>query len=250
MNYLPWTAYATLAIAVWIIHVVERLHSAKRRDACGIPLGERHCFHLRHSACFLTVAAIASLGLLALVFVAMPISIFGYLTIGALLVVGYFIMSRLDHGPPRDIAYGRHFLAGAAYAYGIAMVAHVFLPAVGKHDLIISREFLTFFVLCVIHLSAIDFWEKSSRDVHSEEAASGELSLILPVMVLAVVALGFAISGHQQSVRPFYYAILTGAALIHVINRNRGKFNGEQLRVVADFGMLAPALVFHAYPPV
>jgi len=250
VNYLPWQAYATLGMAVWVIHVVERLHNAKRREACGIPLGERHIFHRRFAPWFLTAAVLASCGLLALMLVSMPVSIFGYLIIAGLLVAGYFVMSRLEGGQADDIAYGRHFLAGAAFAYGIAMFAHVYLPAVGKHDLVISREFLTFGVLCVIHLCAIDFWEKSARDTDPERGASGELSLILPVIVLAIVALGFAISAHQQSVRPFYYAILTGAALIHVINRNRHRFTAGQLRVVADLAMLAPAVVFHAYPPV
>ncbi|MFU8893958.1 MAG: hypothetical protein ACNA8L_10045 [Luteolibacter sp.] len=250
VNYLPWTAYAALAIAVWVVHVVERLHRAKRREAYGLPLGERHAFHRRHARGFLAIAVFASLGLVALVLVALPMSIFGYLVICGVLVAGYFVMSRIEGGHAHDIAYGKHFLAGAAFAYGIAMIAHVFLPAVGKHDLVTSREFLTFAVLCVIHLCAIDFWEKSALHANDEEGASGELSLILPVIMLAIVALGFAISGHQQSVRPFYYAILTGAALIHVINRNRAKFTAAELRSIADLAMLAPALVFHAYPPV
>jgi hypothetical protein len=166
------------------------------------------------------------------------------------LVAGFFVMSRISGGDPHEISYGKNILAGAAFAYGVAMFAHVFLPAIGRHDLIMSREFLTFVMLCVVHACAVDFWEKSSRDTNAEEGASGDLALILPVVVLAIAAIAFAISGHQQSVRPFYYAILTGAALIHVINRNRRKFSAGQLRMLADLAMLAPALVFHAYPPV
>lgn len=250
VNYLPWTAYAALALAVWVIHVVERLNDAKSREASGMPLGERHVFHRRHARWFLGTAGIAGIGLLVLVFMFLPISVFGYLTIGGVLVAGFFVISRAGGGHPRDISYGKNILAGAAFAYGVAMIAHVFLPAVGKHDLVISREFLTFGILCVIHLCAIDFWEKSSRDASAEEGASGDLALTLPVIVLAIAALAFAISGHQQSVRPFYYAILTGAALIHVINRNRRKLSAEKLRALADVAMLAPAVVFHAYPPV
>jgi len=249
VNYLPWTAYAALALAVWVIHVVERLYDARRRQETGVPLGERHVFHRHHAKRFLAVAAAAVILVLVLVLLFLPISVFGYLTIGGLLVVGFFVMSRISDGDPREISYAKNLLAGAAFAYGTAMIAHVFLPAIGKHELIISREFLTFLLLCVIHLCALDFWEKSARDTSAEEGASGDLALTLPVVVLAIAALAFAISGHLQSVRPFYYAILTGAALIHVINRNRRKFNAEQLRVLADVSMLAPALIFHAYPP-
>jgi len=250
VNYLPWTAYAALALAVWVIHVIERLNDAKWREAAGIPLGERHHFHHRYARWFLIAAAIAFAALLVLVFVFLPISIFNYLTIGGVLVAGFFAISRISGSESRDIAYGKNILAGAAFAYGTALVAHVFLPAIGKHDLIFSREFLTFVVLCVVHLCAIDFWEKSSRDANAEEGALGDLAITLPVILLAMAALGFAISSHQQSVRPFYYAILTGAALIHVINRNRRRFSAGQLRLLADLAMLAPALVFHAYPPV
>jgi len=249
VNYLPWTAYAALALAVWVIHVLERLHDAKRRKETGIPLGERHVFHRRHAKRFLITAAVAVIVLVLLVLVFLPISVFGYLTIGGVLVIGFFAMSRIG-GDARDVSYGKNLLAGAAFAYGTAMIAHVFLPAIGKHDLIVSREFLTFLLLCVIHLCAIEFWEKSTRDESVEEGASGDLALTLPVVVLAIAALAFAISGHLQSVRPFYYAIFTGAALIHVINRNRRKFSAEHLRVLADVTMLIPALVFHAYPPV
>lgn len=249
VNYLPWTAYAALALAVWVIHVVERLHEATLREQSNLPLGERHIFHRKHAAWFLRAAILATITLLVLVFVFLPISVFGYLTIGGVLVVGYFVMSRISGSDIHEISYGKSILAGAAFSYGIAMIAHVFLPAIGKHDLITSSEFLTFSLLCVIQLCAIDFWEKSAHDKSEEEGASGDLALTLPVIVLAIAALAFAISGHQQSVRPFYYAILTGAALIHVVNRNRRKFSSEQLRALADASMLAPAMVFHAFPP-
>ncbi len=250
VNYLPWTAYAILAMAVWVIHVIERLNDAKMREAAGIPLGERHVFHRHHARWFLGAVALALAGMLALVLLFLPMSIFSYLTLGGVLVVGYLLLSRIGNRQTREIEYGKNILAGAAFAYGVTMIAHVFLPAIGKHDLIISREFLTFFVLCVIQLCAIDFWDKSALDADAEEGAGGDLAITLPVLVIAIAALAFAISSHQQSVRPFYYAILTGAALIHVINRNRRKFSAPQLRALADLAMLAPALVFHAYPPV
>ena len=250
VDYLPWTAYLALALAVWTIHVVERLHIAKVRGrGGGPPPGERHHFHVRHAVGFLVMVALAVVVLLVLVLVHLPISVFGYLTIGVVLVIGFFALSRAGHGRTREIEYGKNILAGAAMAYGTAMLAHVFLPAIGKHDLVTSREFLTFAILCVLHLCAMDFWEKSAMGDSTDATADapGDLALTLPVLVLAIVALGFAITSHQQSVRPFYYAILTGTALIHVINRNRRKFTAEQLRVLADVAMLAPALVFHAY---
>lgn len=250
VNYLPWTAYAVLAMAVWVIHVIERLNDAKLREAADVPLGERHVFHRQHARWFLGGVVLVSIGMLALVFLFLPMSIFSYLTLGGILIVGFFVISRIGNKQTHEIEYGKNILAGIAFAYGTTLVAHVFLPAIGTHDLVRSREFLTFVVLCIIQLCAMDFWEKSVRERNEERDASGDLAITLPVVALAIVALTFALSSHQQSVRPFYYAILTGAALIHIINRNRSKFDASQLRVLADLAMLAPALIFHAYPPV
>lgn len=252
VNYLPWTAYLALALAVWLLHVIQRLHIGTRCARAGrLPPGGPHQFHTRHARAFLGATLLAVAGLLVLVIAHLPISVFSYLTIGVVLVAGFFILSILGGTAPRDIEYGKNILAGAAFAYGTTMVAHVFLPGQGKHDLVASREFLTFAVLCVVYLCAIDFWKKSSA-AHGagaeEEDAPADLALTLPVMVLAIATLGFAITSHHQSVRPFYYAILTGVALIHVVNRNRRKFSAEELRALGDAAMLAPALVFHAYP--
>jgi hypothetical protein len=52
----------------------------------------------------------------------------------------------------------------------------------------------------------------------------------------------------EQSSRPFFYAILTGAALLHVLNRVRARFSMEALRVLADAALVAPLLVFLAFP--
>lgn len=250
VDYLPWTAYAVLAMMVWVIQVIERLNDATQREAAGAAMAERHVFHRKYRRGFLVGVALALAGILALVVVSLPVSIFNYLTLGGVVVVGFFVLSRLGNRQTQEIEYLKNILAGMAFAYGTTLVAHVFLPAIGIQELIRSREFLTFMVLCIVHLCAIDFWEKNPRDPDAEDSEGGELLITLPVFVLATAALGFAIASHQQSVRPFYYAILTGAALIHVINRNRRKFNGGQLRALADLAMLVSALVFHAYPPV
>ena len=46
--------------------------------------------------------------------------------------------------------------------------------------------------------------------------------------------------------RPFYYAILTGVALLYMLNRRRSQFSLDALRVLADVTLLVPVLVFHA----
>ena len=50
----------------------------------------------------------------------------------------------------------------------------------------------------------------------------------------------------QMAARPFFYAILTGAALLHALNRARARFSMDGLRVLADVALLVPVLVFIA----
>ena len=59
-------------------------------------------------------------------------------------------------------------------------------------------------------------------------------------------ALLYALLDSQQSSRPFFYAILTGAALLYILNRSRARFPLDALRVLADLALLVPVLVFAA----
>ena len=56
----------------------------------------------------------------------------------------------------------------------------------------------------------------------------------------------FALMDNEQSTRPFFYAILTGSALLYILNRRRAEFSMDALRVLADVALLVPVLVFLA----
>ena len=70
----------------------------------------------------------------------------------------------------------------------------------------------------------------------------------LPLTLLGAASLVFALLDHEMSTRPFFYAILTGAALLQILNRTRHRFQLETLRVLADVALLVPVLVFLAFP--
>ena len=70
------------------------------------------------------------------------------------------------------------------------------------------------------------------------------LSLTLPLTVLGAAALGYAVLAPEQASRPFFYAILTGTGLLYLLNRERGRFRMDTLRVLADVALLIPVLVF------
>lgn len=248
VTYLPWVAYLALALVVWLIYVGDRLLDAALRDGKSCKLEARHEFHSRHSKRFRMMAVLAGIASLILVLMFLPMTVFNYLLIGAVLVAGFFSLSLFGNPESTEIPYAKNVLAGLAFAYGTSMVAHVYLPGLSIQSLVFSREFICFAVLCVLNISAIDLWEHANQSDDLETMASDELALTLPLTLLGAAALVFALLNHEQSNRPFFYAILTGAALLQVLNRTRSRFSMEALRVLADVALIAPTLVFFAFP--
>lgn len=173
----------------------------------------------------------------------MPMRIYRYLVMCIVLVLGFFGLSMLSSQSHGEVALSKNLLAGVTFAFGTAMTAHVYRWEFGVYELLLSREFICFSVLCVLNIAAIDFWEHAERSDDEEVKATDELSLLLPLLVLGVSSLYFATT--DISTRPFHYAILSGVALLYVLNRKRSSFSMDALRVLADVTLLVPVLVFH-----
>lgn len=252
VDYLPWPAYAALGLAVWIAVTVDRLLARMMSRNTGAGQEARQPLLDAHAKVFAIAAAAGSVVLLGMMLTVLPMSIFNYLRVGGVLVVGCFVLAVLGGGRPDEPDLAKRAMAGAALAFGTAMVAHAFLPAIELMDMLRSREFLTFAVLCVLQMCALDHWRGSARRGTGEEDPAGDFAMTLPVVLLAVAALTFAVMSQQItaepfiSARPFFIAILTGAALLYVVNRNRGRFEEAQLRMLANGVLAAPVLVFVA----
>jgi hypothetical protein len=247
VDYHPEHEYVALALVVWVLYVTDRLLDAAvlgNTSRCK----ERHRFHQRHWRKFTAGAVIAGITALVLVLNNSPMAIFGYLLVEAFLIAGFFALA-LFAPPGDDIPYVKNILGGLAFAFGTALVAHVYRFDRRIIDLILwSNEFKAFAVLCILNISAIDLWEHASRSDDQEVKAQDELALTLPLTLLGGAALFYALQAQEQSSRPFFYAILTGAALLHILNRQRARFSMESLRVLADAALVAPLLVFLAFP--
>ena len=247
VNYHPGHEYMVLGLAVWVLYVSDRLLDAYLHgDAPRCKA--RHHFHRKHWRKFLGAAVLAGITALAMVLTKSPMAIYSYLVVEAILVSGFFAFVTFASAAEDEIPYAKNILAGAAFAFGTAMVAHVYLYDRGIRDLLFSREFIGFAVLCILNISAIDLWEHADRSPDLEVQATDELSLTLPLALLGAASLFFALQNEAQSSRPFFYSILTGAALLHILNRTRARFSMESLRVLADLAMVAPALVFFSFP--
>jgi hypothetical protein len=246
VDYHPWQAYASLGLAVWVIYVSDRLLDASMLGASSRPLEARHSVHQAHRKSFTVAAVIAVVVASSLVVSCMSYAIYQYILIGSVVVAGFFGLSMLAAQEVDEIPHTKNILAGIGFAFGTAMMAHVYLPEHGIYHMLISPQFISFGILCTLNISAIDLWEESKRSNNLEVKASAELALTIPLAILAAGCLFFALLDQEMATRPFFYAILTGAALLQILNRLRSRFSMDALRVLADVAMLVPILVYLA----
>lgn len=246
LGYHPWEAYVTLGLAVWVIYVVDRLLDASLLVGMPGRLDVRHRFHHEYRRIFHIGLAVALFVALVLVLTKMPMTIYKYLFLGAVLLAGFFGLSMLSSQDADEAPLTKNVLAGVTFAFGTSMTAHIYRPELGILEMLRSREFVCFAVLCVLNISAIDLWQHASRAADPEIKASDELALSLPLTLLGGTSLVFALLDDEQSTRPFFYAVLTGSALLYILNRRRAEFSMDALRVLADVALLVPVLVFLA----
>jgi hypothetical protein len=246
LGYHPWEASATLGLAVWVIYVADRLLDTLMLGDPSWKLETRHQFHRDHWKPFRNGMAVALVVTLLLVLTKMPMTIYKHLLLGGVLVAGFFGLAILSSHDTHEVPYSKNILAGVSFAFGTAMMAHLYRWEYGMFDMLASREFVGFAVLCILNISAIDLWKHAARSADLETKASDELALTLPLTLLGGASLVFALLDNEQSSRPFFYAVLTGSALLYVLNRTHSRFSMDALRVLADLALLVPVLVFVA----
>lgn len=240
--FVPWQAYAALGLAVWVIYMADRLLDVSVAEATGAPLEARHHFHQKHRRWFSLAIGAALLTAAFLVVTNLPMAIYRNLLIGGVLVGGFFGLSLVSSREESDSPLMKNIIAGFTFAYGTAMVAHIYRPELRFMDLMQAPEFLLFAVLCVLNISAIDVWEHSARSEDEEVKASDEISLTLPIMLLAGAAIFLAL--RDENDRSFYYAILVSTGLLYVLNRRRHTLSRPALRTLADVTLIIPWVLF------
>ena len=271
VNYLPWQSYLALGLAVWVVYVADRLLDHRIRPAEDPHIGARHAFHYKHRRLFQVGVLSALATIVFLVFKVLPSElivdfsrgirplpfdfIFSYAGMGLLLVVLFFSMV-LVSADTQEIPYLRNLVAGMAFGYGTAIMAHVYAPTQGVWELIRnSWELRAFGILCVLNITAIHLWERSRMTSDPDKKAGYEMILTVMLIALAGFALAFAYhhnpglfgrddAADQAQQRPFFYAILISAALLQIVNRNRSRFSLDGLRTLADLALIIPLPLF------
>lgn len=255
VNYLPWPAYAMLGLGVWVVYVVDRLLDHQLREEDDPEVGIRHDFHAKHRKGFVAGVAAAGAVITWLLFDQLPVLLLQvYLLPVVLLVAAFFGLVMIS---PKDgqVPFLRNMIAGLAFGYGTAMMAHVYIHSPGALLLLFSPEMIGFSILCAINIVAIHLWERARFSNDPDEKVAMEMGLTLPLIVLACGALllayrdnpsmfGNGVEGVEQRPRPFFFAILISSALLYLLNRERSRFSLEALRSLADLALIAPLPLF------
>lgn len=240
VHYHPWEVYGALGLIVWTIRLAGKL-------IAGAMHGEATSFAMEHRIWMRRAAVISGVGALVLTVLNFPLSGYSYLLVGGVFVLGYFALALFATTEDHEISYSKHFLSGLSFAYGTALMAHVYLPSLGIVELFRSREFICFALLCLLASSATEMWAKTADTEDQEAKATHELALSLPLTLLGAAALVFAVQNDSMSTRPFFYGILTGAAMLQILNRMRGRFDERTVKVLTAVCLLAPGMIFQAY---
>lgn len=223
---------------VWALRItVKLLKSAMIPDAEDPP---------QHMRLWLSRSAVAA-GVLSLLLIVIffPMEIYMRLLLAGVLVIAYFALANFDSSEESQIFHPKHVLAGLAFGFGISTMAHVYLPSLTLQDLFFSQEFICFGLLCTIASSAVDYWMRVKQ--HGPSHNTDEWQISLPLTLLGAASLVFAVQAETQTTRPYFYCILTAAALLQVLNRTFHRFESKDIKILASACFLVPGLIFQAY---
>ncbi len=239
---LGWVPLLSMASAVWLLYVADRLLDA--RQLANDPLQRhglepRHLFHHRHRTAFLTAVALVSITLAALLPRIPAEAMHLYLMLGAL-VIGYFILIHATgraHRLPKEIAVGIFFSAAT------------FIPTVARRpdlrlDLLPPAILLA--ALCSLNCLFIYSWEHPTGH-HNAEAPHPITHLALahlPQLTAALILTAAAIAefDHHAPASLSTACALSALCLLG-LHRYRSTISRTTLRAAADLALLTPLLL-------
>jgi hypothetical protein len=222
-----------LALATWLLYVADRLLDGLRPTE---PLRERHRFHARHRAAFIS-AALLLLVLLACSLTRMRtqalrddtwIAAFTFLY---LCVVHFKTRSKLHL--PKELAVAVIFAAATA------------VPAWSRLE--VRKEQLApavvfFAVLCWINCVGIEKWETGGTIHATTRWAALHLRAIVTMMALFAIAA--ALLAPSRGLMAVYLAAFCSSGLFLLLDARSTRLSPLQLRIAADAALLTPLALF------
>lgn len=277
INFLNHTAVMILCGAIWSIYVMDRIFDVwtGRRDVTET---KRHAFSWKFRWVLLPmVAAVVAISLYQALYV-LPATFFSAGLVVLVLSIFYFL---LIPSQGKEIPYLKNLSAGYIFALGVAIpiklyafspdvdMMSVILPfqvegggllaSIAESATLLLRTFLTYLAallssfeilflgfLCMLNITAIDFWERSENQKNGAEVQSDKQFVIYSCIGLCLVSLLVASSGESRSAdQSFFYVIALSSVFLYLINRAKTYFSLEAKRVLADITLLAPILIYY-----
>ena len=271
VRYVEESAIWILFGAVWSIYVMDRIidvWSGKRDKDETI----RHAFSWKYRYVLIPmVIGVASYSIYYCLYY-LPATV---LSAGiAALLTSCIYLACIPFQSKKAIPYSKNLWAGIIFAFGVAIPARlyemnsptiindVFHPLIdteksfvtGIKDAVFNLvrmvvdhivhlmgtlETITFGMLCMLNITAIDLWERSRRADDMEEKATYEMILTMGILGLAGFCLVYSTYTVEYS-KPYFYSIMAACGILHVINRVRTHFTLDAQRVLADIAILIP----------
>jgi hypothetical protein len=238
VNYHPWEAYVVLGLLVWSTRIAAKLlKSTMNKDSQDSIHDTRKWIN--------NLAIYAVILSLILIIIFFPMTIYFRLLLLGFFVIGYFSIAYFTTEADGRISYPKHVIAGLTFAYGTAIMAHIYLPSLGLLDLFSSREFICFGLLCTIASAAVEHWVRAKQI--GQDRFPDEWQIALPLTLLGAAALVFAVQVETQTTRPYFYCVLTAAALLQILNRTFHRFECNDIKLLTSACFLVPGLIFQVY---
>jgi hypothetical protein len=243
---LPWTAPAAMFVAVWMLYAADRLLDARPLPDGAQPpeLEERHWFHHRHRAVFLSAIAVAS-GVLAGLLHRINADALRLYALLAALLAGWLL---LIHARPLPSDQVRRL--PKELAVGVFFPAAIFIPTVARAPelqmgLLPVAALLA--GICTLNCLFLYAWEhrKPRTQAHwTTRWATGHLRPIALGVVAAsgvVGALGFLEEWLRMDLAPAL-ACGVSAGLLLALDARRAQWSPLRVRACADLVLLTPLL--------
>ena len=262
---LPWTAPATMFIAVWMIYAADRLLDARLLDTRSIPsppllsqtllshplnktpdlapdLEERHRFHHRHRTGFLIAVTFAAIALVLLLPRLYPRALALYALLATLLATWMLLIHALPQPSqgsrrlPKEIAVGLFFPA-ACFIPTVARAPTLQLPLLPAAVL--------FAAVCSLNCLFLYAWEHPvSPPDRPPPAHWTTLWAIrhLPHLGLTLLPLCLLAATHSRLLAAPALACALSTALLLALHALRQRITAVHLRAAADLVLLSPLL--------
>jgi len=238
--WFPWQAYPVLFGVVWCIYSADRVLDALRLKGTDM-IQPRHIIHYRLRYPLSLLWLIIFTACLSQI-IWFPASTIEYGVIGVILIGIYFILATKQKDG--EIPLIKNSVAGITFAYGTSICALIQLPQTNWFTLL-SGEFhgipaiTGYALLCVLNITAIDFWQVSRASNDPETKAEIELAYASGLLLLMIGMMTFCITDTTSS-RYFYYAIMMAASSLLFISKIRSRLSLDLLRVLADAVLILP----------